>query len=118
MEVLQNKWILIKGLKQGDPLTPFLFLLVVEGVGVLMKRAVELSFFKGSQINYSEHVVSHLQYADDTLFTGEACVENLWSMKTILRWFELMSRLKVNFSKNRLLGVNVNDDFLRKRHNF
>jgi hypothetical protein len=63
-------------------------------------------------------VVSHLQYADDALFIGEACVENGWSMKTILRWFKLMFGLKVNFSKSRLLGVNVNDDFLRKRHNF
>jgi hypothetical protein len=35
-----------KGLKQGDPLTPFLFLSVVERVGVLMKRVVELGLFQ------------------------------------------------------------------------
>ncbi|MCH89771.1 LINE-1 reverse transcriptase like, partial [Trifolium medium] len=58
-------------------------------------------------------VVSHLQYADDTLFIGEACVEHLWSMKAILRWFKLVSGLKVNFSKSRLCGVNVPNLFLQ-----
>ncbi|MCI37060.1 retrovirus-related protein, partial [Trifolium medium] len=38
--------------------------------------------------------VSHLQYADDTLFIGEASMENLWSLKAILRCFELASGLK------------------------
>jgi hypothetical protein len=37
-----------------------------------------------SQVN-SEVNVSLLQYADDTLFIGEACVENLWAMKAVLR---------------------------------
>ncbi|PNY13366.1 ribonuclease H [Trifolium pratense] len=56
-------------------------------------------------------VVSHLQYADNTLFIGEVCVENLWTMKAILRWFELISGLKVNFFKSRLFGVNVCNAF-------
>ncbi|MCI81328.1 LINE-1 reverse transcriptase like, partial [Trifolium medium] len=41
--------------------------------------------------------VTHLQYADDTLFLGEATVANLWTIKSILRGFELASGLKVNF---------------------
>ncbi|PNX64989.1 ribonuclease H, partial [Trifolium pratense] len=35
-----------KGLKQGDPLAPFLFNLVSEGLGALMKNAVTLGYFK------------------------------------------------------------------------
>jgi hypothetical protein len=45
------------------------------------------------------------------LFIGEACVENIWAMKKILRWFESISGLKVNFSKGRLFGVNVANSF-------
>jgi hypothetical protein len=52
--------------------------------------------------------ISHLQYADNTLFIGEPCVENLWAIKAILRWFELMSGLQVNFGKSKLYSVNVN----------
>lgn len=55
--------------------------------------------------------VSHLQYADDTLLIGEASVDNLWAMKTVLRTFELCSGLRVNFAKSNLIGANVSDDF-------
>jgi hypothetical protein len=106
-----------KGLKQGDPLAPFLFLLVAEGLSAPSQRAVTLGFFKGFQVS-AEVSVSLLQYADDTLFIGEACVENLWSMKAILRWFELVSGLKVNFSKSRLFGVNIPPNFLEGAASF
>jgi hypothetical protein len=101
-----------RGLKQGDPLAPFLFLLVAEGLGLLITRAVSLGFFKPFVIKNTEVSISHLQYADDTLFIGEACVENLWCVKAILRWFELMSGIKVNFAKSRLMGVNIEDSFM------
>jgi hypothetical protein len=39
-----------RGLKQGDPLAPFLFLLVAEGLGGLMRKAVELNRFKGLKL--------------------------------------------------------------------
>ncbi|MCI19423.1 LINE-1 reverse transcriptase like, partial [Trifolium medium] len=83
-----------RGLKQGDPLAPFLFLLVAEGLGGLMKKAVEMNRFKGFKVGRQGFEVSHLQYADDTLCIGEASLENLWSLKVILRGFELVSGLK------------------------
>jgi hypothetical protein len=86
-----------RGLKQGDPLAPFLFLLVAEGLGGLMKRAVGLNRFRGFRIGNNGSVVSHLQYADDTLCIGEPTLENLWALKAILRGFEMVSGLKVNF---------------------
>jgi hypothetical protein len=101
------------GLKQGDPLAPFLFLLVAEGLGSLMTKAVSLVFFKSFKLS-SDISISHLQYADDTIHLGEACVENLWSMKAILHWFELISELKVNFSKSNIFGVNVHYSFLEE----
>jgi hypothetical protein len=102
-----------RGLKQGDPLAPFLFLLVAEGLGGIMKKAVELRRFNGFRVGSSDLVVSHLQYADDTLCIGEASVMNLWSLKAILRGFEMCSGLKINFWKSSLVGVNVSPDFLR-----
>jgi hypothetical protein len=102
-----------RGLKQGDPLAPFLFLLVAEGLGGLMKKAVELNKFTGFQIGNSGLSVSHLQYADDTLCIGEASISNLWCLKAILRGFEMVSGLKINFWKSSLIGVNVSPEFLR-----
>jgi hypothetical protein len=107
-----------RGLKQGDPLAPFLFLLVAEGIGLLMKRAILLGFFKPIVVNNSNVSISHLQYADDTIFIGENCVENLWCIKAILRWFHLMSGLKVNYAKSRLFGVNVDGSLLTEAAKF
>jgi hypothetical protein len=66
-----------RGLKQGDPLAPFLFLLVVEGFSGVMRKAVDLEIFKGFSVGRNLVVISHLQYADDTLCIGEASVENI-----------------------------------------
>jgi len=66
------------GLKQGDPLAPFLFLLVVEGLSGLMHNAVERNLFKGFEVKRGGVTLSHLQYTYDTLCIGEASVENLW----------------------------------------
>jgi hypothetical protein len=101
-----------RGLKQGDPLAPFLFLIVAEGSGGLMKKAVSMHHFSGFQIGDGDVTISHLQYADDTLCIGEATIANLWTLKAILRGFEMVSGLKVNFWKSNLMGVNVSHDFL------
>jgi hypothetical protein len=45
-------------------------------------------------------------------------VENLWSMKAILRLFEVISGLKVNFSKSNIFGVNVHNSFLEGAASF
>jgi hypothetical protein len=90
-----------------------LFLLVAEGLGGLMKKAGDLNKFRGFQIGSSGMTVSHLQYADDTLCIEEASISNLWSLKAILRGFEMVSGLKVNFWKSSLMDVNVSLDFLK-----
>jgi hypothetical protein len=99
-------------LKQGDPLAPFLLLLVVDGLSAAVTTTEERNLFRGFKVGSTRMSVSHLQYADDTLFLWEATVANLWSIKAILRGFELASGNKVNFGKSKVMGVNVSDDFL------
>jgi hypothetical protein len=52
-------------------------LLVVEGFSGVMRKAVDLEIFKGFSVGRNPVVISHLQYADDTLCIGEASVENI-----------------------------------------
>jgi hypothetical protein len=77
-----------------------------------MKSVVDQNLFKGFEVKRGGTVISHLQYADDTLCIGEASIENLWTLKALLRGFELVSGLKVNFHKSCLLGTNVSTEFL------
>jgi hypothetical protein len=76
-----------RGLKQGDPLAPLLFIIVAEGLGALMRSAVERGRFQPFLVGRGGLPVSILQYADDTLCIGEATVDNLWALKAILRGF-------------------------------
>ena len=59
-----------KGLRQGDPLAPFLFLIVAESLHILMKNAEEKHLFEGIKVGKFGHPISHLQYADDVVFFG------------------------------------------------
>lgn len=95
-----------RGLRQGDSLSPFLFLIVAEGQSALVKRVVSLGSFSGYKVGDSLHY-SIVQFVDDTILIGQATRANLWSNKSILRSFELVSRLKVNFHKSKLIGINV-----------
>ncbi|GLU15614.1 hypothetical protein SLE2022_320890 [Rubroshorea leprosula] len=103
-----------KGLRQGDPLSPFLFLLVAEGLNGLIMKAVSKGLLEGIKVGKGELSISHLQFADDTLIMGEAKEENIWAVKYIMRSFELVSGLKINYAKSQLMGVNVEEEWLTR----
>ncbi|GKC50994.1 RNA-directed DNA polymerase, eukaryota, partial [Tanacetum coccineum] len=65
-----------RGLKQGDPLAPYLFILVMESLHLSFSRVVEEDLFKGIQLPRSISI-SHLFYADDAMFIGEWSDNNL-----------------------------------------
>ncbi|PNX58979.1 ribonuclease H, partial [Trifolium pratense] len=83
-----------RGLRQGDPLSPFLFIIAAEGFNMLMKNAVDMGRFAGYKFEGGDLGFSHLQYADDTLIIGEKSWGNIRIMKANLLLFELMSGLK------------------------
>jgi len=77
-----------RGLRHGDPLSPFLFLLAVEGFHILMKSVVEKGLYQGYQVGHIEVVrLSHFQFADDTLIFGEKSWANVRSMREVLFFF-------------------------------
>ena len=91
---------------------------MAEGFSGVMRNVVELNLFEGFEFRSNGLVVSHLQYADDTLCIGKPTVDNLWTMKVVLRGFEMASGLKINFFKSCLIGVNVPNDFMEMACNF
>nr|KYP58785.1 Putative ribonuclease H protein At1g65750 family [Cajanus cajan] len=95
-----------RGIRQGDPLAPFLFVVVAEGLAGPMRSAMSKGLFLGYRVGQHRVLVNLLQYADDTIFFGEPSMENVLTIKCILRCYELISGLKVNFHKSnfRILG--------------
>lgn len=78
-----------RGLRQGDPLSSFLFLLAAEGFNVLMLSIIEPGLFRSYYVGHDNALyLSHLQFADDTLIIGEKSWSNVRSIQAILMIFK------------------------------
>ena len=89
-----------KGLRQGDPMSPILFNIVVDMLTILIGRAKENGQVGGLVPHLLDGGVSILQYADDTILFMEHHMAKARNMKLILCLFEQLSGLKINFHKS------------------
>jgi hypothetical protein len=87
-----------RGLRQGDPLSPLLFNLVADALGVLLNKAIQKGHIKGVLEDLILGGVSHIQYADDTVIMMDGSVDSIRSMKLIL-YFLTVLNLKIVFKK-------------------
>jgi reverse transcriptase-like protein len=104
-----------RGLRQGDPLSPYLFLLCTEGFGGLIKQALAKGELQGLAITRKSPMVSHLFFADDSLIFTRANSNMAASIKSIIQRYEHMSGQKINFDKSEIsfshgLGRNIRDN--------
>lgn len=63
-------------------------------------------------------VVSHFQYADNTMFTCLGSWEIIRAIKDILRNFEVISGLKINFNKCCILSLNMEQSIINQMADF
>ena len=96
-----------KGLRQGDPLSPFFFTIVADVLSRMMLRAGERSLLEGFSVGRNRTRVS-------TIFFSSAHVEELQTLKIILLVFGQISGLKVNLDKSTLYGINLDQDHLTR----
>lgn len=93
-----------RGLRQGDPLTSFLFLIVADGLAGVTRKAMEKDLLESVTVGEKLVKVNMLQYANDTLLFCEANPQSMFVIKVMLNYFELTSGLKVNYLKSSIGG--------------
>ena len=96
------------GLCQGDPLSPLLFLLVMEVLSRLLKRTENGGFLCGFQAGSHRQRgvhISHLLFADDTVLFCDASREQLLYIQMVLIFLEAITGLKVNVGKSEIVPI-------------
>lgn len=96
-----------RGLRQGDLLLPYLFLLVADGLSTLIKHQEALGNLQGIRVCRRAPSVSHLLFADDSLLFFHANVAQATVVKSIIATFERCTGQLISPAKCSML---VNED--------
>jgi len=88
-----------RGLRQGDPLSPFLFLFVADGLSTLLQKKVQDRSLQELKVCRGAPGISHLLFADDTLLFFKANVEQAYVVKQALDLFAGCTGQLINLAK-------------------
>ncbi|GJW35337.1 hypothetical protein Tco_0058257 [Tanacetum coccineum] len=84
---------------------------ILEDIKNVVFDAVSISSNSGNIPKLSSSLsISHLFYADDAVFMGQWCDGNISTLIHVLECFYRASGLRINMSKSKILGVNVDSD--------
>jgi hypothetical protein len=101
-----------RGVRQGDLLSPLLFVLAADLLQSLINKAKDDGILRiPLEAGYiSDFLI--VQYADDTLLIMEACPLQLVALRAILNTYAASTGLKVNYSKSCMYPINISEQRL------
>ncbi|GKB57970.1 RNA-directed DNA polymerase, eukaryota, reverse transcriptase zinc-binding domain protein, partial [Tanacetum coccineum] len=98
------------GIWLGDPLSPFLFIIVMEGLHMNLMEASHSGLIRGIKIGSSDIPLSHMFYEDDVVITTEWSSLDMDNIIRDLQVFYLALGLKINIHKSNVYGVGVSNN--------
>ncbi|XP_019186519.1 PREDICTED: uncharacterized protein LOC109181223 [Ipomoea nil] len=91
-----------RGLRQGDPLSPYLFIICAEGLSILLKQAQAKGEIHGYRVTRGTPSITNLFFADDSLLFFKANIQEAGVVKRCLSEYEKMSGQAVNYHKSNI----------------
>ena len=91
------------GLRQGDPLSPFLFFICAEGLSGLIRKATRERSLHGASAVRQRPKISHLFFANDSLIFCKAKIEDCSKLADILKCYEKASGQMINLDKSGIM---------------
>lgn len=88
-----------KGLRQGDPLSPYLFLMCANILSISLLQTEGLNLIKGVKVGRNGGTFTHLLFANDSLLFFKKDNKSLGNLQRILDWYCSLSGQSINLSK-------------------
>jgi len=89
----------MRGIRQGHPLSPYLHIILAEGMGILLQNVVSEKKIQGIKLQEEVDPVTHLQFFDDNLLMGAPTIKEARSIKSMLNIYKEASGIVINLSK-------------------
>ncbi|KAH1063849.1 hypothetical protein J1N35_028836 [Gossypium stocksii] len=95
----------MRGLRQGDSLSTFLFLICNEGLSTLLRLASTEGALRGIKVSKRSPQITHLFFADGCVLFGEASDKGVETFEKVIKEYEICSGQCVNYWKSTVFSV-------------
>lgn len=95
-----------QGIRQGDPLSPYLFILCSEILSGICAAAMRRGTLSGIQVARDSPKINHLLFADDTMFFAKTTERSVMALKEVIKKYETASGQVINPNKSAITFSN------------
>ncbi|CAN0925181.1 Transposon TX1 uncharacterized 149 kDa protein [Linum grandiflorum] len=103
-----------RGLRQGCPLSPFLFLLCAEGLSALLRREEKCGRIQGVRVSRDAPRLTHLLFADDSFFFFRAGIREARALRKVFDVYAAASGQVINYDKSGIFFTRTIDPSLAR----